>query len=176
MASTRDRVFAMSGAILFFLTASATTIFVFWAMHNEETPATTSSCVATSTVKTSLEGTQMQNFTPTASVAQLQITDEKVGSGPIVKSGDTVCVDYTGAVAATGKIFQSSLDTGQPVSLSLSNVIDGWQQGIPGMKVGGVRRLLIPAAQAYGANPPSNSGIPANADLVFDITLHSIGT
>jgi FKBP-type peptidyl-prolyl cis-trans isomerase len=43
------------------------------------------------------------------------------------------------------------------------------------MKVGGTRRLLIPAAEAYGANPPSGSGIPANADLVFDVTLQSIG-
>ncbi len=44
------------------------------------------------------------------------------------------------------------------------------------MKVGGTRRLLIPAAQAYGANPPAGSGIPANADLVFDVTLHKIGS
>ena len=45
---------------------------------------------------------------------------------------------------------------------------------MPGMKVGGTRRLLIPAALAYGATPPSGSGIPANADLVFDVTLHKI--
>ena len=116
----------------------------------------------------------MKDFTPTTDVPSLKITDTKVGNGATVQAGDTVCVDYTGAVAATGTIFQSSLDSGQPVSLSLSQVIAGWQQGIPGMKVGGTRRLLIPAAQAYGANPPSGSGIPANAPLVFDIVLHSI--
>ncbi|HSX32179.1 MAG TPA: FKBP-type peptidyl-prolyl cis-trans isomerase, partial [Candidatus Saccharimonadales bacterium] len=84
-------------------------------------------------------------------------------------------VDYTGAVAATGVIFQSSLDSGQPVSFPLGNVIQGWQEGIPGMKVGGTRRLIIPAAKAYGASPPQGSNIPANADLVFDVTLHKIG-
>ncbi|MEO7364417.1 MAG: FKBP-type peptidyl-prolyl cis-trans isomerase, partial [Candidatus Saccharimonadales bacterium] len=96
------------------------------------------------------------------------------GTGAEVKTGDSVTVDYTGAVAATGIIFQSSLDSGQPASFPLANVIKGWQEGVPGMKVGGTRRLLIPAALAYGPNPPGGSGIPANADLVFDITLRSI--
>lgn len=123
-----------------------------------------------------LQGTKLAGFTPeTAPYAKLQAIDTKTGSGDTVKAGDTVTVDYTGAVAATGVIFQSSLDTGQPVSFPLSNVIRGWQEGIPGMKVGGTRRLLIPAAMAYGANPPQGSGIPANADLVFDVTLHKIG-
>ena len=108
-------------------------------------------------------------------IDSLQKQDTTEGTGPEVKAGDTVTVDYTGAVAATCVIFQSSLDTGQPASFPLSNVIQGWQEGIPGMKVGGTRRLLIPAAQAYGANPPQGSGIPANADLVFDVTLHKIG-
>jgi len=118
----------------------------------------------------------LENFTPVASIPTLQKQDTTVGTGAEVKPGDTVTVDYTGAVAATGVIFQSSLDTGQPVSFPLGSVIAGWTDGVPGMKVGGTRRLLIPAAQAYGANPPAGSGIPANADLVFDITLHKIGS
>lgn len=117
----------------------------------------------------------MQNFTPIDHIDKLQTIDTTVGTGEVVKPGDTVTVDYTGAVAATGVVFQSSLDTGQPVTFSLSQVIKGWTDGIPGMKVCGTRRLLIPAAQAYGANPPAGSGIPANADLVFDVTLHAIG-
>lgn len=117
----------------------------------------------------------MQNFTPIAHIDKLQTIDTTVGTGAEVKAGDTVTVDYTGAVAATGVVFQSSLDSGQPVTFALSQVIQGWTEGIPGMKVGGTRRLLIPAALAYGANPPSGAGIPANADLVFDVTLHSIG-
>ena len=122
-----------------------------------------------------LAGTKLANFTPVASVPELHTTDTTVGTGAEVKAGDTVTVDYTGAIAATGVIFQSSKDSGQPVSFGLDQVIDGWKEGIPGMKVGGTRRVLIPAAKAYGANPPSGSGIPTNADLVFDVTLHKIG-
>lgn len=122
-----------------------------------------------------LQGTQLSNFTPVASIDKLQAIDTVPGTGQTVKAGETVTVDYTGAVAATGVIFQSSKDTGQPATLALDQVIAGWSQGIPGMKVGGTRRLLIPASLAYGENPPAGSGIPANADLVFDVTLHSIG-
>ena len=115
----------------------------------------------------------MQNFTPVATVTELQATDLTPGNGDEVKAGDTVTVDYTGAVAATGTVFQSSLDSGQPVTFGLNDVIVGWKEGLVGMKVGGTRRLLIPAEKAYGANPPA--GIPVNAALVFDVTLHSIG-
>ncbi len=121
-----------------------------------------------------LKGTQLQNFTPVASVPELQKVDLTEGQGTEVKSTDTVTVDYTGAVAATGKIFESSKDSGQPATFGLNQVIKGWTDGVPGMKVGGTRRLVIPAAQAYGASSPSPD-IPANADLVFDITLQAIG-
>lgn len=121
-----------------------------------------------------LQGKPLANFTPMASIPELKTEDTKVGTGEEVKPGATVTVDYTGAVAATGIVFQSSKDTGQPVPLSLSQVIAGWSQGIPGMKVGGERRLYIPAALAYGPQPPAGSGIPANADLVFDVTVHSV--
>src|SRR5262249_40950930 len=122
-----------------------------------------------------LQGTKLANFAPGTAIPTLKTEDTTPGTGTEVKAGDTVTVDYTGAVAATGVIFQSSKDVGQPVSFSLSQVIPGWSQGIPGMKVGGTRRLLIPAPLAYGAKPPTGSGIPANADLVFDVTLHKIG-
>lgn len=121
-----------------------------------------------------LQGKALTGFTAVASIPNLDCQDLTPGTGEEVKSGATVTVDYTGAVAATGTIFQSSKDTGQTVSFPLANVIAGWTQGVPGMKVGGTRRLLIPASLAYGSNPPHGSGIPANADLVFDITLHAI--
>jgi FKBP-type peptidyl-prolyl cis-trans isomerase len=120
-----------------------------------------------------LEGTKLSNFTPVASVTALQTTDVKEGSGTVVKSGDTVTVHYTGALAKDGTIFQSSLDMGQPVSFGLDQVIKGWTQGIPGMKVGGTRRLVIPANLAYGNQAQGN--IPANSDLVFDVELIKIG-
>lgn len=120
-----------------------------------------------------LQGTQLNDFTPLASIPELQKIDTTAGDGAEVNASQTVTVDYTGAVAATGTIFQSSKDTGQTISFPLNQVIKGWTEGVPGMKIGGTRRLLIPAALAYGANPPSGSGIPPNADLVFDITMYS---
>lgn len=114
----------------------------------------------------------LAGFTPVAHVAELQKIDLKVGTGAEATAGSTVSVQYTGAVAATGVVFQSSKDFGtDPITFPLSGVIKGWTDGIPGMKIGGTRRLVIPAAQAYGANPPGGSGIPANADLVFDVEL-----
>ena len=118
---------------------------------------------------------KLNNFTPVSKVSKLEKIDLVVGTGALVKAGDTVSVHYTGAVAATGVIFQSSKDFGtEPVTFPLSGVIKGWTDGIPGMKVGGTRRLVIPAGEAYGANPPGGSGIPANADLVFDVELVAI--
>lgn len=172
MARKRDRIFALFGAILFFVTSAGLTVAVVWQMYQDS--HNKSSNVKQENTMT-LAGTKLANFTPVASVPELQTTDTTVGTGAEVKAGDTVTVDYTGAIAATGVIFQSSKDSGQPVSFGLDQVIDGWKEGIPGMKVGGTRRVLIPAAKAYGANPPSGSGIPANADLVFDVTLHKIG-
>lgn len=121
-----------------------------------------------------LQGKPLANFTPVSTISDLQTIDLTPGTGAEVKASDSVQVDYTGAVAATGVVFQSSKDSGQPVTFPLNGVIAGWTQGIPGMKEGGTRRLLIPAKLAYGANPPAGSGIPANADLVFDVTLHKI--
>ena len=125
-------------------------------------------------VNNKLAGTQLANFAPVAHIDSLQKIDTTVGTGDEAKAGSTVTAHYTGAVAATGIVFQSSYDSGQPIPFSLNQVIQGWKDGVPGMKVGGTRRLLIPAAMAYGANPPAGSGIPANADLVFDITLVAV--
>ena len=179
MARKRERAFALFGAVLFLLTSSALTIAVIYSasQNNKKSDGAASTPPASKTeakVNNKLEGTELSGFTPLAKIDSLQAQDTTPGTGDQVKSGATVTVDYTGAVAATGKIFQSSLDSGRPVTFPLSQVISGWTQGVPGMKVGGTRRLLIPAAMAYGANPPAGSGIPANADLVFDITLHSI--
>jgi FKBP-type peptidyl-prolyl cis-trans isomerase len=186
MARKRERAFALFGAILFLGTSSALTVAVIVTLIQQhkkpDTGATSKAATTTATTGAKkmdnkpavLQGTKLAGFTPVASIAQLQAVDSTPGTGDTVKAGDSVNVDYTGAVAATGVIFQSSLDSGQPVSFGLSQVIKGWTDGIPGMKVGGTRRLLIPAALAYGANPPQGSGIPANADLVFDVTLHSV--
>lgn len=116
----------------------------------------------------------LDDFTPVESVPELQIIDRVAGTGDEVQPNATVTCHYTGALAKTGHVFQSSHDFGKPISFPLNGVIPGWTEGVPGMKVGGTRRLLIPAAKAYGHTPPYGSGIPADADLVFDIELVSI--
>ncbi|HSX31035.1 MAG TPA: FKBP-type peptidyl-prolyl cis-trans isomerase [Candidatus Saccharimonadales bacterium] len=116
----------------------------------------------------------MQDFTPVDTVAELKIEDRVPGTGAAAESSDTVTCHYTGAIAKTGEVFQTSHDFGKPISFPLDGVIAGWTKGVPGMKVGGTRRLLIPAAMAYGDRPPYGSGIPAGADLVFDIELVAI--
>ncbi len=114
----------------------------------------------------------LKDFTPIQKTTELEKIDLVVGKGDEVQPGATVSVHYTGAVAATGEVFQSSKDFGlEPITFPLSQVIKGWTDGIPGMKIGGTRRLIIPSDQAYGANPPAGAGIPANADLVFDVEL-----
>lgn len=174
MASLKERVFAGFGAILFFLSSIALTVVVVVQLVQEHNQNKKNAAV-TSQVSAGkkLQGTTLKNFTPVSKVDQLQTTDLTVGSGEAVSStNDTVTADYTGALASTGVIFQSSLDSGQPFTTKLSGVIAGWQQGMIGMKAGGVRRLVIPAALAYGDQ--AQQGIPANSDLVFDITLHKV--
>lgn len=119
---------------------------------------------------TRLEGTKLANFTPGAPVAELQITDIREGDGDIVPEGATITAHYTGALCADGTIFQSSHDFGKPLTFGLGQVIKGWTQGVPGMKVGGIRRLVIPSALAYGSVRAA-ANIPPNSDLVFDIEL-----
>lgn len=141
---------------------------------NKDQPTSTSEQPLTS--QNTMQNTRtLAGFTPVSKVSKLEKIDLVVGNGEEVKAGATVSVHYTGAVVATGAIFQSSKDFGtEPVTFPLSGVIKGWTDGIPGMKVGGTRRLVIPAEMAYGANPPQGSGIPANADLVFDVELIAI--
>jgi murein DD-endopeptidase MepM/ murein hydrolase activator NlpD len=107
----------------------------------------------------------------------LQYIDLKAGCGTPIKSGDTVSVLYSGWLQSNGKLFDSSyLHGGTPFSVTVGQgqVIKGWDLGLVGMKLYGERRLIIPAAIAYGSSgqPPT---IPANATLIFDVTIASIG-
>lgn len=120
------------------------------------------------------EGTKLPNFEPREEpVKELEIIDIEEGVGEEVQPGATITAHYTGALCKNGIIFQSSHDFGKAATFPLSGVIAGWTEGVPGMKVGGTRRLIIPAEMAYGANSPAPN-IPANSDLVFDIDLVSI--
>lgn len=122
-----------------------------------------------------LEGTTLENFIPRDSVTDLEITDIVVGTGEEVQPGATVTAHYTGALVKDGTIFQSSHDFGDPATFPLERVIAGWTQGVPGMKVGGTRRLVIPSPLAYGSVRAA-ANIPPNSDLVFDIELVAIAS
>jgi FKBP-type peptidyl-prolyl cis-trans isomerase FkpA len=108
------------------------------------------------------------------------MTDIRVGSGATVTSGSTVSVNYTGwlydgsASDKKGAQFDAS-QAGRPFVfwVGAQQVIAGWDQGVPGMKVGGIRRLIVPASLAYGRNGAGDK-IPPNASLVFDIELLAV--
>ncbi len=102
----------------------------------------------------------------------LQSKDLIVGTGTEAKVGDEVTVNYVGALYHGGSVFDASWNRNEPFKFTLgkSQVIKGWEQGIPGMKVGGRRELVIPSELAYGkaGSPPK---IPPNAPLVFVIDM-----
>jgi FKBP-type peptidyl-prolyl cis-trans isomerase FkpA len=103
--------------------------------------------------------------------------DLKVGDGAEVKEGDWVKVHYTGWLQENGKKFDSSLDPGkQPFVFQHGGgmVIQGWDRGVAGMKVGGKRVLHIPSQLGYGVSGEPRGGIPPNADLKFEVEVLSI--
>jgi peptidylprolyl isomerase len=107
-----------------------------------------------------------------AAPKKLETKDLIVGTGTEAKAGKSVTVNYVGVLFKGGKTFDASWKRKEPFTFTLGQggVIKGWDQGVVGMKVGGRRELVIPAALAYGAkgSPPS---IPANAPLVFVVDL-----
>jgi peptidylprolyl isomerase len=97
------------------------------------------------------------------------------GTGKAATAGSSVTVNYVGVVYKTGKQFDASWSHGQPFTTPLAKgqVIDGWVQGIPGMKVGGRRELIIPPSQGYGSKG-AGSSIPPNSTLIFVVDLLSV--
>jgi FKBP-type peptidyl-prolyl cis-trans isomerase len=135
---------------IFTLTAAAV-----WAQSGSKKPNTSAPTKVTG------EGTKLPDG--------LEYWDIKIGTGTSAQPHQKVTVHYTGWLT-NGKKFDSSVDTGKPISFSLDQVIKGWGEGVPGMKIGGKRQLRIPPELAYGERgyPPI---IPANSTLIFDIEL-----
>jgi peptidylprolyl isomerase len=148
-------------------------------------PSTTSSST-TSTTIASVKGKPcvaakgpMPKKTPTVPVQvgpppkQLVIRDLAQGTGPAVKPGATVKMNYVLVACSSGKVIESSFATGHPITTPLDQVIPGWTEGIPGMRVGGVRLLGVPPALAYGAIG-KGADIPPDETLWFVVKLAKI--
>ncbi|MBD3208538.1 MAG: FKBP-type peptidyl-prolyl cis-trans isomerase [Candidatus Nealsonbacteria bacterium] len=105
----------------------------------------------------------------------LQTEILKEGTGEKAEAGDTVTVHYTGYLE-DGTKFDSSLDRGEPFSFNLGTgqVIEGWDRGVAGMKVGEKRKLIIPPEIGYGARGTPGGPIPPNATLIFEVELLKI--
>ncbi|MFQ5382103.1 MAG: FKBP-type peptidyl-prolyl cis-trans isomerase [Dehalococcoidia bacterium] len=118
-------------------------------------------------------GFQFDFSRATTTASGLSFIDLEVGNGAQPRPDQVVAVRYTGRLAETGAIFDST-GGGTPVSFQLTRVIKGFAEGIRSMHVGGRRVLYIPADIAYGDGPPPGSGIPPGADLIFEVELVSV--
>jgi peptidylprolyl isomerase len=112
---------------------------------------------------------------PVTTSSGLQIIDTKVGTGASPRAGQTAVVHYTGWLyvnGAKGAKFDSSVDRGQPFEFPLGQgrVIQGWDEGVASMKIGGKRTLIVPPQLGYGARG-AGGVIPPNATLMFDVEL-----
>jgi peptidylprolyl isomerase len=146
----------------------------------DASPSVTASVTPTATPTSTAAG----SVTPTAkpgnmitTASGLQYQDTSVGTGATAKAGDTVTVKYTGTFT-DGKKFDSNVDPAfghvEPFSFRVGagGVIKGWDEGVAGMKVGGKRKLVVPASLGYGAQ--DYGPIPGNSTLLFDVELVSI--
>lgn len=136
--------------------------------------ATTGSEQPTAAGSAATQQSQFFDFSKaTKTSSGLAFIDVAPGSGSSPRVDQVVSVHYTGKLASNGKTFDSTAGR-DPASFSLTRVIKGFSEGILTMKPGGKRIVYIPANLAYGANPPPGSGIPANADLIFEIELVAV--
>jgi FKBP-type peptidyl-prolyl cis-trans isomerase len=144
--------------------------FIFPGLSPFGQPAVSAPVAADQSLATSSES--MSSTTP--SVTELQSTDETVGAGATAEPGDTVTVNYVGSFT-NGTVFDASANhgsTGFTFTLGGGQVIAGWDQGIVGMKVGGKRKLVVPASLGYGSQ--DYGPIPGNSTLVFEVELLSV--
>lgn len=140
-------------------------IIIIWAAAVYKPGQSTQVPVATNTIN----ATSTPNITTMPN--GLKIEDVKVGTGAEAKKGSLITVHYVGTLD-NGTKFDSSRDRGEPFQFPLGQgmVIQGWEQGFEGMKVGGIRKLTIPPELGYGATG-AGAAIPPNATLHFEVEL-----
>lgn len=179
MAETRkrDRIFAGLGAILFLVTTVAFTGFaIYQSTTNKTDPLTSQAQTAVCAMDTPPADVLAapEAFIPQGAVTELQITDLESGTGEAAKPGDCLQMKYYGTLASDGTMFDENYTkpTSLQLQLGVKQVIAGWDEGLVGLKEGGTRRLVIPAAKAYGDQ--AQGAIPANSDLVFVVKLVKI--
>lgn len=136
-------------------------------------PVESQSTVPSTTAENTAPSTPAPSTT-TQAATELQIKDLVVGKGATAKAGDQVTVDYTGWLM-DGTKFDSSIDRHQPFPFTIGagQVIEGWDKGVAGMKVGGTRQLIIPPSMGYGEQG-AGGVIPPNATLKFKVKLLAV--
>ena len=174
--AVRDRVFAWVGVVVIVISVgalSAAVVIQNIMSRNTDSSQQAQSATALNCADNETESTlpAPEKFVVTQPVTELQKTDVRPGSGATAKDGDCLVVKYYGTLAKDGTLFDESYTkpSGFAFTLGQGQVIKGWDTGVAGMKVGGERRLVIPAALAYGSQ--GSGAIPPNADLVFYVKL-----
>lgn len=179
MREKRDRFFALFGAILFLVTASTLTILVVWQMASNGNASTADNNKNTGNAsQTACEDNQAEPtfdkpevFKPEGDVTKVEATDLEVGTGDTIRTGDCIVTKYFGSLAKDGTVFDENFTkpTGFAFNYNMGSVVPGFDEGLQGMKVGGMRRIVIPSNKGYGAQ--ANGAIPANSDLVFVVKV-----
>lgn len=168
-----QRIIILLIVAAFFVSSLSLTGFVLYDMitKKDQTSQADATADAQKQLEEQIKKQQEQQAEPNTEGIKVESTDIAVGSGAEAVAGKKVTVHYSGTLK-DGTKFDSSVDRGQPFSFTLGagEVIKGWDQGVAGMKVGGKRKLVIPAVLAYGEQSPSEK-IPPNSDLVFEIEL-----
>lgn len=186
MSSTplHQRTFALVMALLFLATSVAGGALVIWQINQDNKQAALTEELTKQAADIKVDDTctigqvpgvetlpAPEVYVPPADVTELETTDITVGDGDEVVSGNCVIAKYYGTLAANGEVFDENFTTDQGLRFNVGagSVIEGWDQGLLGMRVGGVRRLVIPSDMAYGENAAGS--IPANSDLVFVVKV-----
>lgn len=166
---TTKTIFAVTFVVIFVGIA----VFVFYRKGVSVNDNLTVSLSPSPSVSSSPVATQENNVIKMDN--GLEIQDLKIGSGPEAKMGDTISVNYSGSLD-NGTVFDASSNHGGPATfqIGVGQLIKGWDIGIPGMKIGGKRKLIVPPSLGYGSQDIGNGLIPPNSTLVFEVELLAV--